>query len=97
MPDDLDITYCTHYDCTNHDCMRHPSRIINHSLPRSFSDKEGFMITNEGPKPISIRPMRPMWQGEYNATIGILTIIRDDENGKLSYDDIKRLGYFKEV
>mgnify|MGYP006958224696 CR=1 FL=1 len=38
MPDDLDITYCTHYDCTNHDCMRHPSRIINHSLPRSFSD-----------------------------------------------------------
>lgn len=38
MPDDLDITYCTHYDCTNHDCMRHPSRIINHSLPRSFAD-----------------------------------------------------------
>ena len=40
MPDDLDITYCTHYDCTNHDCTRHPNRIINRSLPRNYSDFE---------------------------------------------------------
>ena len=54
------------------------------------------MSISEEPKPTSIRPIRPMWQGEYNVTKGILTIICDDENGKLSYDNIKKLGYFKE-
>lgn len=54
------------------------------------------MSISEGPKPTSIRPIQPMWRGEYNATTGILTITRDDGNGRLSYDDIKKLGFAEE-
>lgn len=47
-------------------------------------------------QPTSVRPIKPpMWSGTVDIQKMTLTITRDDENGKLTYEDIKRLGFGK--
>lgn len=52
--------------------------------------------TSHNLEPSEPRPITPpMWSGVLDVQKGTLTITRDDENGKLTYEDIKQLGFVR--